>query len=112
MLKFLLSINYLYWLGLSAVLTATGELMSKEFAIHKKPSYIVYLLIAYTLGTLAWIPAIFEKNSLEVAGTLWAVLTLVATILIGALVFGEKVSPLGIAGLVAALVAVVLLSIS
>lgn len=108
----LLSIHYLYWVALSAILTAAGEFLSKEFALYKKPSYFILLLVAYTLGTLAWIPAILQKNSLTIAGTLWAVLTLTATILIGTLIFGEKVNTLGVVGLVAAMIAVILLSLS
>lgn len=111
-MKFLLSINYIVWLVISAVFFAVGEFLSKKFALGPKLIYVLFILIAYSLGTLAWLPAILQKNSLSVVGTIWSVLTLATTVLIGILIFGEKVSTLGIIGIILAVIAVILLSLS
>ncbi len=110
-MKFLLSINYLYWLVLSAVFFAVGEFFSKKFALGPRFTLALLILLAYILGTLAWLPAILQKNSLSIAGTIWSVLSLFATVLIGIAVFKEKLSIVGISGMVLAVISIVLLSI-
>lgn len=110
-MKFLLSINYILWLVLSALFFAVGEFLSKKFALGPRLFYVVLILCAYTLGTLAWLPAILQKNSLSIAGAIWSVMNLLATVLIGVLIFGEKLSALGIIGIFTAFVAIILLSI-
>ena len=111
-MKFLLSINYIVWLVVSAIFFAVGEFLSKEFALSPKIFYVVLILVIYSLGVLEWLPAILERNSLSIVGTLWSVLSLLATILIGVLIFKEKLSIAGIIGIIFAVIAIVLLSIS
>ena len=110
-MKFLLSINYIFWLVLSALFFAVGEFWSKKFAITPKVSYVILVVMIYALGTLAWLPAILQKNSLSIAGTIWSVMSLFATVLIGVLLFGEKLTAVGIVGMIVAVIAIVLLSI-
>ncbi|TSC65489.1 MAG: hypothetical protein G01um101477_462 [Candidatus Doudnabacteria bacterium Gr01-1014_77] len=110
-MKFLLSINYFYWLVLSALFFAAGEFLSKKFALTPKLSFVLLIILAYTLGTLAWLPAILQKNQLSTVGVIWSVLSLLTTVLIGVLIFSEKLGYIGILGIVAAIVSIVLLSI-
>ena len=110
-MNFLLSINYIFWLILSALFFAVGEFLSKKFAINPRWLYVVYILAVYCLGTLAWLPAILQKNSLSIVGTIWSVLSLLATISIGVLIFGEKINILGIIGIIFAFISIILLSI-
>lgn len=111
-MKYLLSINYIIWLVLSALFFAIGEFWSKKFALNPKLSYVILVLIIYSLGTLAWLPAILQKNSLSIAGAIWSVLSLLATVLIGVLIFKESLSTMGITGIIVALIAIVLLYIA
>ncbi|MEK7652170.1 MAG: hypothetical protein AAB351_03150 [Patescibacteria group bacterium] len=110
-MKFLLSINYFYWLVLSALFFAAGEFLSKKFAITPKLSFVLLIILAYSLGTLAWLPAILQKNQLSIVGVMWSVLSLLTTVLIGVLIFSERLSLIGVFGIVAAIVSIVLLSI-
>ena len=109
-LKSLLSVNYIFWLVASAIFFAVGEFLSKKFALSPKVSYVVFILLAYCVGTLFWLPAIMQKNQLSVVGTIWSVMGLLATILIGVLVFREKLSMTGILGIVFAFISIILLS--
>jgi multidrug transporter EmrE-like cation transporter len=111
-MKFLLSINYIVWLVVSAIFFAVGEFLSKKFALSPRFLYVILILIIYSLGVLAWLPAILQRNSLSIVGTIWSVLSLLTTILIGVLIFGEKLSTLGIVGIIMAMLAIILLSIS
>jgi multidrug transporter EmrE-like cation transporter len=104
------NIHYIVWLVLSAVFFAIGEFLSKKFALSPKFPTIIYILLAYSAGVLAWLPAILQKNQLSVVGTLWAVLSLLTTILIGLIIFNEKLNLTGVIGIFFAFIAVILLS--
>lgn len=107
----LLSIHYLWWLVLSGLFFAAGEFLSKKFALEPRWLWVSLLFAAYMLGTAAWLPAILSKNSLSVAGTIWSVLSLLATVSIGVLIFGERVSPVSGIGMILAAVSIILLSV-
>jgi len=111
-MKFLLSINYLIWLVLSALFFAAGEFFSKKFALNPKLTIVAYILLMYIFGTLAWLPAILQKNQLSIVGAIWSVMSLLATVLIGVLLFGERLNMIGLAGIVAAFIAIILLSLN
>lgn len=111
-MKFLLSINYIYWLILSAIFFAIGEFLSKKFALSPRLSWVLLILLAYFLGTMAWLPAILQKNQLSIVGVMWSVMSLLATLLIGIIIFQEKLSIIGIIGIILAIISVVLLSIA
>ena len=111
-MKSLLSINYLAWLILSGVFFAAGEFLSKKFALNPKGILVVCVLVVYSLGVLAWLPAILQKNQLSIVGAMWSVLSLLTTVLIGLLIFGEKLSVVGIIGIIMAVIAVILLSLN
>lgn len=84
--------HYLLWLSLSAVFFAIGEYWSKKFANEQRASYIGVILAAYLLTSIFWLPALVQKNHLAVVGTVWSVITLMVTILMGVVVFGERLS--------------------
>ena len=111
-MKILLAVPYIVWLVLSALCFATGEFLSKKFALAPSWGYVFIILVPYTLGVLAWLPAILIKNQLSIVGAIWSVLSLAATVLIGVLIFSEKLSMLGIIGLVLAFISVLLLSMA
>lgn len=110
-MSFLLSINYLVWLVLSALFFAFGEYFSKKFALSPGIGYVGLLFVAYAFGVLAWLLAITQKNQLSIVGTIWSVLSLMATVMIGVLIFSEKLSTIGVLGIITAFVSIVLLSV-
>ena len=109
-LKSLLSVNYIFWLVASALFFAVGEFWSKKFALEPKIYYVVFILLAYCVGTLFWLPAIMQKNQLSIVGTIWSVMSLLATVSIGVLIFKEKLSLIGVLGIVFAFISIILLS--
>ncbi len=109
-LKSLLSVNYIFWLIASAIFFAVGEFLSKKFALSPRIFYVVFILIVYCIAELLWLPAIMQKNQLSVVGTMWSVMGLLATILIGVLVFKEKLSMVGVLGIAFAFISIILLS--
>ena len=100
------------WLIISAIFFAFGEFLSKKFAMAPSLYYVVLIVAIYACGTLAWLPAILQKNQLSIIGSIWSVMGLLATVLIGVLIFKEKLNAVGIAGIIFALVAIFLLSLA
>ncbi len=112
-MSFILSVNYFIWLLISILFFALGEFLSKEFALNtSKLIYILYIFIAYSFGILTWLAAIVQKNQLSIIGAMWSVLSLVATVLIGVLIFSEKLNILSITGIILGIISVALLSIA
>jgi multidrug transporter EmrE-like cation transporter len=102
--------NYIIWLIISALFFAVGEFLSKKFALNPKFLYVAYILIIYSIGVLAWLPAILQKNQLSIVGTMWSVMSLLTTILIGVLIFNERLNVAGYVGVAFAFLAIILLS--
>jgi multidrug transporter EmrE-like cation transporter len=111
-IKLILSINYFYWLIISMVFYAGGEYLSKKFAMNPRFNTVILILIFYSLGVLAWLVALWRRDELAVVGATWATLSVLTTISIGIFIFGEKLSPLGLVGIITATVAILLLSIA
>jgi len=99
------------WIAVSAIFFALGEFVSKKFALNPGWTLFITFLIVDIISASTWIPAIFEKNQLSITGVIWSVVSLIATVLIGLLVFNEKLTMIQSIGLVIGFVSVVLLSI-
>lgn len=109
-MSFLFAVPYMSWLVISAVLFALGEFLSKKFALAPSGTLIAALLVAYIISDLTWLPALIEKNQLSIVGAIWSVLSLITTVLIGVLVFGEELNTMGSIGILFGVVAITLLS--
>lgn len=108
----LFSINYIIWLVLSSLFFATGEFLSKKFALNPSLVLVVIIIIIYSISVLLWLPAILQKNQLSTVGVMWSVLSLLITILIGTIIFGEKLNLLSILGIIFAIISTILLSLA
>jgi multidrug transporter EmrE-like cation transporter len=111
-MNFLLTIPAMAWLVLSALFFAFGEFLSKKFSLAPSLPYVLSIIAVYALGTLAWLPAILQKNQLSIVGAIWSVLSLLATVLIGVLIFGEKLNGISITGIAFGAIAIALLSVA
>jgi len=111
-MKFITSINYFIWLLLSIIFFGIGEFLSKKFALNPKWTFVIGVLISYSIGALLWLPAILQKNNLSIIGAMWSVLSFIITILIGIAIFGEKLNTLGIIGLILGLTSITILSLT
>ncbi|OGS36581.1 MAG: hypothetical protein A2293_00845 [Elusimicrobia bacterium RIFOXYB2_FULL_49_7] len=96
---------------LSLVFFTLGEAASKMWANHPGFRWGAAVVAAYIIGSCLWLPAILSKNHLTSLGTLWNVGAMVGTILVGAVLFRETVSPIQWIGVGLAIVACVLLSV-
>jgi drug/metabolite transporter (DMT)-like permease len=100
------------WIIGSLVCFSIGEAVSKYWANARYPyfSWLVVICVAtYATGSLCWLPAIRERNHLSSLGSLWNAGAMVATVLIGAILFHETISIRQWVGIVFGLCACVLL---
>lgn len=111
-MNFFLSVPAAVWLIISALFFAGGEYFSKLWGRHPTVETTLWIFIFYTLCSLSWLPALLHKNQLAVMGTLWLLLGMVATIIVGVFVFHEKVATVQIVGIFLAFIALILLNIS
>lgn len=91
-MKLLLIIPIPVWLFFSAGFFTIGEYLSKRWALHPSPGSAAITVVAYALGSLAWLPVILQKNQLAVMGTIWLLLALVSTVGVGTLIFHERLT--------------------
>jgi hypothetical protein len=49
----ILNIHYIVWLIISALFFAFGEYLSKKFALAPSLSYVVAMVLVYSLGVLS-----------------------------------------------------------
>jgi spermidine export protein MdtJ len=106
-----LKIHYIWWLLLSSVFFAVGDFATKKWADSPNYPLGAVILVAYMLCSLAWLPAMLQKNELAVVGTVWSLLSMVATILLGTMYFKEVLTATQMVGIGFGLVACVLLNL-
>ncbi len=102
--------GYIWWLVLSALAFALGEYTSKMYIESRNSVWLIATFVAYNIGIGAWFPALMKRNELAVVGTLWSLLSLVATVAIGTVVFRERLAVSQTLGVVFAFLAIALLS--
>jgi multidrug transporter EmrE-like cation transporter len=79
------------WVFISLVFFAVGEALSKLWASSGRIAWAPAVVLCYALGSLAWLPAIREKNHLSSLGSLWNAGAMIMTVVVGVLLFKEKI---------------------
>jgi len=97
------------WLLMSAMFFSGGEYLSKLWGYKPGWGLTAAVVASYVAGVLLWLPALLHKNDLARMGTLWYLLTTPTTILLGVVVFKEKLTPMQWVGIGVAMVALWLL---
>ena len=99
------------WICISAIFFACGEFLSKKFALNPGWTVFALFIIVDLISATTWIPAIFEKNQLSITGVIWSIVSLMATVLVGILIFDEKLTIIQAIGLFVGLISVIMLSL-
>lgn len=98
------------WILISVLFNAFGEFASKTWANSPTWWELALVVGAYALSGLFWLPALYLHNNLALLGTLWFVVAIVLTVLIGTLFFHEQLTITQWFGIGFALVAILLLT--
>lgn len=108
MLSSLTKIHYAVWLCVSVACFGTGELFSKRFILDNTLRSFLLTQVFYMLGGLLWLPALASRRDLGTTGAIWSMMSLIVTALIGVIYYGEQLSIRNVAGIICALVAIIL----
>ena len=98
------------WLLMSALFFSGGEFLSKKWGEHPGLGLTVAIVVLYATGTLMWLPALLHKNELARMGMLWYLLTTPLTVILGVVVFHEKLTSGQWVGVALAMIALWFLS--
>jgi multidrug transporter EmrE-like cation transporter len=104
-------ITVILWLILSVSLFGVGEYLSKKFSLAPSISLTLSIITMYALGALAWLPAIYKGQYLSTIGTMWNLLSMIMTLVIGIVIFNEQLTTIQIVGIGFALTSLIMLSI-
>lgn len=111
-MNILLFVPAIVWLLISAMFFAVGEYFSKIWGINPSLKLAIFVAFVYSIGSLLWLPALLHKNQLIIMGTIWTVLATLSTILIGAIIFHEKLTFLQWGGVILSFIALLLIGSS
>jgi multidrug transporter EmrE-like cation transporter len=99
------------WSFLLIIYFGFGEYYSKIFSNTPTFKLALVVVFSYALGSLAWLPAIYKVKLLAIIGTIWSIMSILMTIVIGIFVFGETLTTIQIIVIVLAAISIILLTI-
>lgn len=99
------------WTAVGMMFYIVAEYYSKRYAMASSWRFYWLAILPYWVVTLCWMPVIRHTNTLAVTSVIWDIFYFIISILIGVLIFQEKMSATQVVGLVLGAIAVVLLSV-
>lgn len=97
--------------GGAGVLLAFGDYMAKRWALGHGTWLILPSMVVYLLAAVGWFAALRADPSLVRMSLLWNITVTLASLVVGFLVFQERISAVQTVGGVLALASLVLLSL-
>ncbi len=110
-MSYLLFVPAVAWLLFSAIFFGLGEYLSKEWSLHPSWPLLIFVLLAYIVSVLAWLPVLLHNSSLTTMGSTWLLLGVVFTVMIGVFVYHESMNYYQMTGIAFAVVALLLLNV-
>jgi multidrug transporter EmrE-like cation transporter len=80
------------WILIATFFYAGGEFGSKLWGYRPSLWMTAAVVGSYAIGALCWLPALLHKNELARMSMLWAVIATPLTIILGTVVFREKLT--------------------
>ena len=88
-----------------------ADVLAKQFALNGKLVIAVFSILGYVAANIAWLISLRSGGELSKGAVIFAALSGIAAVVIGLLVYREKVGPYQIVGLVLGIVAIAFLSV-
>lgn len=80
------------WILIATVFYAGGEFTSKLFGNKPGLGIAAIAVLSYAIGAACWLPALLHRNELARMSMLWGVIATPLTIILGTVVFREKLT--------------------
>jgi multidrug transporter EmrE-like cation transporter len=103
-------LTFLVFMGVGVVLEVAGDVILKKWADNGGRAWFVFGLVVYTLGTIGWAWSL-KYEDLGKAITVFMTANVVLAILAGRVFFNERLNPWNWAGVVLAVLAILLCEI-
>jgi multidrug transporter EmrE-like cation transporter len=94
----------------AVVLEVAGDILFKRWAIGNKNIFLLIGLLLYFAGTIFWAFSL-KYEFLSKSASIFTVLNLIAVVLAGSIIFGEKLSLLNKIGIIVGIVSIILLEV-
>jgi drug/metabolite transporter (DMT)-like permease len=78
-------------LGLNFILSTTGDTISKVWATHPGPKWALVTIGLSVLTAISWM-LVVRRTGLSVGSAIMLLLTMLSTVTIGFLIFGEQIT--------------------
>lgn len=102
---------WLTFLLILVVLELAADVLAKQFALNGKFVFAVLSILGYVLANIAWLISLRSGGQLGKGAVLFGALSGIAAVVIGLLVYREKVSSYQLIGMGLGIVAIALLSL-
>ena len=84
--------------SIAMIFYSCGEILSKYWGEKQSIILAISINIFYSLGVICWLYIMAKKNQLALMSSIWQILTTIATLFIGLIIFHEKLTNLQYAG--------------
>lgn len=101
------------WLVYLIILVAfelVADVLAKQFAINGKLIFGVLSILGYVLANIAWLISLRSGGTLSKGSVIFSALNAVVAVVIGLLIYREKVGPYQLIGLALGIAAIMFLS--
>lgn len=103
--------RWLYFLLLLVAFELVADVLAKQFALSGKLVFAILSIVGFIAANTAWLISLRTGAELGKGAVLFSVLSGIGAVLIGLLVYHEKVSPYQVVGLLLGVAAIAFLSI-
>jgi len=101
-----------FWIILSCVFYAGGEYVSKLWSLNPINYWLLIGAASlYIITTMFWFPTLLINNKLSQVGLIWVIFETISLLIVGVLVFGERLTTTQWIGAALTTVALILISI-
>jgi drug/metabolite transporter (DMT)-like permease len=100
-----------FWLITSGIFYGFGEYWAKRWSLGPSFGLTVLVLLSYGLCDMFYLPIVVKEHSLAIAGVMFLVMAMLASIILGVFWFHETISWQQWAGIVLAGIGMLLLSL-
>ena len=101
------------WLVYLFVLVAfelIADVLAKQFSINGRLVFAVLSILGYVLANIAWLISLRSGGTLSRGSVIFSALNAIVAVIIGLLIYREKVGPYQVIGLVLGIAAIMFLS--
>lgn len=94
----------------AGVVVGLGDYGAKLWALGNNKLFLLLGILTYNISNIAWFYALQRDPQVAKLTLVWSLVTTIASMVVGLLIFHEKLTPLNWAGAVAAITGICLLT--